>query len=33
MGMKKALCVAYGFWFLKALLNIMLIMLEVGFIR
>lgn len=32
MGIKKALCVAYGFWFLKALLNILLLMLEVGFI-
>ncbi len=33
MEMKKALFVAYGFWFLKALLNIVLIMLDVGFIR
>lgn len=33
MDIKRALFVAYGFWFLKALLNIALIMLKVGFIR
>lgn len=33
MKMTKALLVSYGFWFLKALLNIVLIMLEVGFFR
>ncbi|MFC2163445.1 YIP1 family protein [Acidobacteriota bacterium] len=33
MKIKKALFVAFGFWFLKALLNIVLISLEVGFIR
>jgi hypothetical protein len=33
MKMTHALLVSYGFWFLKALLNIGLIMLEVGFLR
>lgn len=33
MRITKALLVAYGYWFLKALLNIVLIMLGVGFIR
>jgi len=32
MGIKKGLFLAYGFWFLKALLNVVLIILKVGFI-
>ena len=33
MKMRKALIVSYGFWFLKALLNIVFITLDVGFLR
>lgn len=33
MKITKAILISYGFWFLKALLNIGLIMLEVGFLR
>jgi hypothetical protein len=33
MTVKKALCVSFGFWLMKSLFNILLIMLGVGFIR
>jgi hypothetical protein len=33
MKIAKALFISYGFWFIKAVFNIVLLMLEVGFLR